>query len=418
MAMHIQKNGMEKELCVYSHVVREMFESTGEVAISEDLVPPQNLVDFANVDLSRSPMGVMAAADALNATAEWYVALSTLAPVRDVGEVGWEMLHHVLMAKAAQMTVPDSLLKAAWSAAARVKGREDAKRALELMGSAGVSNKTPYDGPAWCTYSIEKYPMGSVIVELLGSAMADGARGASGTRGASGEMADAERAIAAAKAMFAKEEKPSSFDLTKTVLSNAGGPEHLEQALRLLDHYRKPVDDEKPPCFESNINIDWYNHMWTACNRFAKHNGDLPFILRVIVDQFVNVSKHNTLGFLMHLLCGRLRMDNVGADKGLARLLATLPGVEDADMCDAVQALRKPMSNFLPFPVYEASRGHLNVSAVTLEDVLPLLEWAETHKAAATARHIVEMALQEDDLEILDRAVAVWRLKATGKRRR
>jgi hypothetical protein len=57
-------------------------------------------------------------------------------------------------------------------------------------------------------------------------------------------------------------------------------------------------------------------------------------------------------------------------------------------------------------------------NAVTLEDVLPLLEWAETHKAAATARHIVEMALHEDDLEIMDRAMAVWRLKATVKRRR
>ena len=131
---------------------------------------------------------------------------------------------------------------------------------------------------------------------------------------------------------------------------------------------------------------------------------DLGFVLRVIVDQFVNVRKHGTLAALVHLLCGRTRA--AGSDEGIARLLAGLKGVDDAAMCDAVQALRVPMREQTP------------ASNLTVEDMLPLLEWAEQHKAAETARHIVEMALKEDDIRTMDRAMAVWRLKLKGGQKR
>jgi hypothetical protein len=229
-------------------------------------------------------MGVMAAANALNATTEWYSALCVAEQaIKDVGEVGWEMLHHVMIAKAAHMPVPDSWFKVAWDAAGRVKGREDARRSLELMESAG--DKTLYGGDY-----IQTYPMESVVVELLGSALANG------------EMADVERAIAVAKETADKEAKTRNitshlaFGLTRTVLSTVCCREHLEQALRMLDYY-----DDKPGDAEI---FNWYNSMWTACFRFTKHN-DRPFLLRVIVDEFVNVRKHNTLGFLMHRLSGR-----------------------------------------------------------------------------------------------------------------
>ena len=360
--------GMDSKLSQYSNLVRDMIESTGyAAAISNDLVrDPQDVKDFANVDISRSPMGVMAAANALDATIDWYTALCSKAPHGAVElDAGWQMLHYVMMAKDANMPIPEELFMAACHAAQRVEGRNAAKRSLELIEAARMYDKRhPLRFPGRLYIHT-----GIVARTLLRNALAEG------------EMADVERAIAIYKAARGV----ASMTPIEVIFSTACEPTHAEQALRMLVKYDA-----------SGVDESWYSFMWLACKVHKICAVDLFFVLRAVVDEFVVVRKHNTLAFLVKMLSRQEYAD--GFKRKLLQLLPALPGVEDADMYDAVGVLRLPTT--------------------TLDDLLPLLEWAETHKAAATAGHIVEIALKENDLEIMDRAIAVWRLGAPVKRRR
>ena len=377
-AGHTVQGLSRHKLCEYSHVVREMFEATHEVVISDDLVHDRrDLVDFVRVDLLRSPSGVMKAANALNATSEWYNALYAGAPMSGLDEVGWELLHYVLLAKEAGMAIADSLFKAAWKAASCVKGWAAAKHTLEVMETA---NKKGYYLPPYMSLPDEK---GMLVIELARSAVADG------------EMAEASYAIQ-------KCDSNTVYFMARAVLSVECDRERMECALRAFVKYRKcsngGPEEWSQRFLRWHRNVEWYSEFWAGACATAV---DLRVVMCVIVDQFVNVCKHDTLANLVHLLCGETRRTD--ADKGIARLLAQLPSVGDGQMCDAVQALRVPVKHPSDFAG--------QVSNVTLDDMMPLLEWAETHKAFATARHIVEMALQNDNIKVMDRAVAVWRCR-------